>query len=425
MFKLSEILAKSASELSAEEKSFLIEHAGELSTEDKAKFADVLAADVDMDAVKALVTEQISKATEEIASSIANKFLDGVAKQRAKALETGRKTVETPTAQQETRDFMKALFAGDTARLKALTTGTGSTSPDDAKAGYSVPTQLLAEVQRIMQVYGVARREMRYLPFTGPGNSRTIPVLGTNVSVSWSNEGAKNGQSQPKFTVVTQTLKKLTAITPMTEEILEDTALDLTGLIAELFAEAIAKEEDIQFLAGSGSPWTGVLNASGVNSVTVTGTGGIADMTADDLLAMIDATPAGALNGAKFYIHRTVVSKIRKLKDTTNNYIYGSPANGAPATVWGYPIVECEALPTATTLATNATKGIIFGNLRMAAILGDKQNIRVKLLDQATITDTDGTTAVNLAEQDMLAIRTVERVGYVLALPAAVTVLTV
>ena len=421
---LKNILAKNEADLTAEEKAFLIENAESISTEDKAKFANTFSADLDIDAVKSLVAEQVEKATEEIASSIANKFLAGVAKQRAKAIETTTEKKVEKSADAETRDFMKALFAGDNARLKAMTTGTGGTSPDDAKAGYSVPTQLLQEVQRIMQVYGVARREMRYLPFTGPGNSRTIPVLGTNVSVSWTNEGAKAGQSQPKFTVVTQTLKKLTAITPMTEEILEDTALDLTGLIAELFAEAIAKEEDVQFLAGSGSPWTGVLNASGVNSVTVTGTGGIADATADDLLAMIDATPAGALNGSKFYMHRTVLSKFRKLKDTTNNYIFQGPIGDKPATIWSYPVVECEALPTATTCATNATKGVIFGNLRMAAILGDKQNIRVKLLDQATITDTDGSTVVNLAEQDMLAIRTVERVGYVLALPAAVTVLT-
>jgi len=45
------------------------------------------------------------------------------------------------------------------------------------------------------------------------------------------------------------------------------------------------------------------------------------------------------------------------------------------------------------------------------------------MLDQATITDTDGETAINLAEQDMVALRFVERVGYVLALPEGISVL--
>jgi hypothetical protein len=49
--------------------------------------------------------------------------------------------------------------------------------------------------------------------------------------------------------------------------------------------------------------------------------------------------------------------------------------------------------------------------------------MRTKLLDQATLTDSDGQTEINLAEQDMLALRIVERVGYVVALPAALTVL--
>jgi hypothetical protein len=44
-------------------------------------------------------------------------------------------------------------------------------------------------------------------------------------------------------------------------------------------------------------------------------------------------------------------------------------------------------------------------------------------LEEATITDTDDSTVINLAEQDMIALRIVERVGYVVALASAATVL--
>ena len=40
----------------------------------------------------------------------------------------------------------------------------------------------------------------------------------------------------------------------MTEELLDDTEVNLTDLVAKLIATAIAKEEDTQFLAGTGSP---------------------------------------------------------------------------------------------------------------------------------------------------------------------------
>jgi hypothetical protein len=65
----------------------------------------------------------------------------------------------------------------------------------------------------------------------------------------------------------------------------------------------------------------------------------------------------------------------------------------------------------------------LFANLKKAAIFGDKQQLRVKLLEEATITDTDDSTVINLAEQDMIALRIVERVGYVVALASAATVL--
>jgi len=165
-----------------------------------------------------------------------------------------------------------------------------------------------------------------------------------------------------------------------------------------------------------------VLNNTSVNSVTLAGTT-FAGLTADDLLDMIDKTPESVLDGAKFYMHRSILSIVRKLKASTSGvYIFEGPQGDAPATIWGYPVVTTDVLPASTDTAANK-KFIIFGNLKKGAIFGDKQSIQVKLLDEATITDTDGQTAINLAQQDCIAMRFVERVGYVLALPTAVTVL--
>jgi len=416
---LKDILEKNPAELTDEEKDFLLEHQAELSEDDKEKFADVLG--LDEEGVKALIAEAakdiVQKKVDEISTQLISKFLSGAAAMRKKAIETG-KPAEDPN-RDVTRKFLQALVARDTVTLKALTTS----SSDTPKAGYLIPTELQKEILRIAAgEYGVARKEMRYLPFTGPGNTRQIPTLGTSVSVSWVNESSEKPGVQPLFGLVNQTLKKLAAIVPLTEELLEDSAINLTQLIATLFAEAISKAEDDAFFAGTGSPWTGILNNGSVNVVNM-GTGeGFSAMTADDLLDMIDKTPSGMLQGSKFYMNRTILSVIRKLKDTSNQYIYQNPGGGLPATVWNYPVVTCDAFPGITATAASKTF-VLFGNLQKAAVLGDKQEMRVMLLDQATITDTDGQTVINLAQQDMIGIRVVERVGYVLALPTAVTVL--
>ena len=424
---LQEILKKKASELTAEEKAFLRANQSELSDEQKELFADVLNESFDEEALKSVLSasmeEAAMKAADRISDSIVAKFKSGVESARKKALDGETEEPKEKGARgKATREFLLALVDGDRKRAKALTTSESGTSPDDAKAGLLIPDELQAEVLRIRETqYGLARRDMFYLPFSGPGNSRVIPALGTSVSVSWTNEGGKKKGTQPKFSVVTQTLKKLAATVPFTEEILEDSAVDLVALVGALFAEAVSKEEDLQFFAGTGSPWTGILNNGNVNSVTML-TGDAGDTLADELLRMQDATPSGAQNGAKYYLHRTWFNKIRKMKSTTGEYIVQAPQNGMPGTIWDKPYELSDAFPSVAETSVN-DPFILYANLKQAAVFGDKQQLRVKLLDQATITDTDNSTVINLAEQDMVALRVVERVGYVVALAKAATVL--
>jgi HK97 family phage major capsid protein len=426
---IKELLAKKADELNDEEKAFLKAHASELSAEEKTKFGiDDEDEGMDVDALKKLVNKQVEdallgKRIDAISNELVSKFQAGVEEARAKAIDNKGKEVDHSKNNNTTRDFLKAILADDKARAKAITTETGGTAPDDSNAGVLIPVELRAEILRIAETqYGLARRDMWYLPFSGPGNSRPIPVLGTSVSVYWTLEKGKKTSTQPKFTTVTQTLKKLAAIVPFTDEVLEDSAINLTALVAELIAEAIVKEEDLQFFAGTGVPWTGLLNNGSLLSVTLAA--GAASMDADDLLDMIDAIPTSALTGAKFYMNRTALSVIRKLREngTTGAYIYQNPGQGLPATIWNYPVEISDAFPAVgDVLAGEAF--VLFGNLKKTCVFGDKQQIRIKMLDQATITDTDDESDnngdLNLAEQDMTALRFVERVGYVCGLPGS------
>jgi HK97 family phage major capsid protein len=427
MNELEKALAMEVPELSDEQKALIKSNVEKISDEQKTKFAEVIGEEkeegVDVEAVKSLVSksvaEALAKKVDQISDEIVSKFTKGAAEARKKAIDTGK--VEEDKGRNETKEFMKALLGGDKARCKVLSGQPSGANPDDG-AGLLIPTELRNEVLRVAEAqYGLARQEMFYLPFSGPGNSRTIPALGTSVSVFWTDEGGKKKSTQPKFSVVVQTLKKLAAIVPFTEEILEDSAINLTSLVATLFAEAVSKEEDLQFFAGTGSPWTGILNNGQVNIVQQA-TGDVNQVTVDDLIDMEDATPAGALNGSKYYFHRSILSVLRKMKDQNGQYVLVPAANGQPATLNGYPYKTSEAFPAKADVGTGDPY-IMFANLKQAAVFGDKQQLRVKLLDQATITDTDDSTVLNLAEQDMVALRIVERVGYVVALPKAATVL--
>lgn len=388
---------------------------------------------VDEKALKEMISKsvdsEINASLDKVAEKLVVKFFANAEKQRTKAIDSGRKADDP--SRESTRAFMKALLSNDKKALLEMSqkTTTYNQAGDDARGGYTVPDELRAEVLRIAETqYGLARREFAYLPFTGPGDSRKIPTLASSVGVNWVNEGAKKPGENVTFGLVTQTLKKLAAIIPMTEEILEDSAINLTQLVATLFAEAVAKEEDAQFFYGTGSPWTGILNNGSV-AVVALGTGvGVSGISFEKLLDMQDSCPSGALPGAKYYMHRHILTYLKKLRADAVSAADGKgmfllpPSKRDIEEMLGYPIELSDAFPD-KTLSGASKPFVIFGNLKMAAIFGDKQQIRAKLLDQATITDGDGSTTINLAEQDMLALRLEERVGYVLALPTAVVVL--
>jgi len=374
---------------------------------------------IDEKGLQSLIQKQVAEIFERESTDMAEKYASKIKEARKGIHQTKEiKNIEKDS-KEKIADFFKALISGNT---KALSTSTDVS--DVSKAGYLIPAEFQAEVLRVMHnEYGVARRDMRYLPFTGPGDTRTIPKLGTSVSVNWTNEGGAKTSTQPTFQLVTQTLKKLSAIVPLTEELFEDSAISLIPLLTDLFAEALAKEEDAQFFAGTGSPWTGILNNGSVQSVTLGSTETFSDLNADDLLDMTAKIAPSMRRNAKYYMHTTVLNVVKKLKDKDDNYIYDRPGgqDASDGRIWGYPVEVVDVMPAITDTASGKAF-VIFGDLKKTCIFGDKQQMRVKVLEEATITDTDGSTPINLAEQDMIALRIVERVGYVCSLPEQVCV---
>lgn len=320
------------------------------------------------------------------------------------------------------RDITKALLSGDDTKMKEMTTdSTGS-----PYAGYTVDSELSAEIRHLITEYGVARREMTTIPLTR--NEYKANDLATDVTVYWVDEGAVIGSTEAVLGQESLTLKKLGAIITLTSELLEDTEIDFISFLASRVAEGMAKAEDLAFFAGDGTStyggFTGLLNATDVNEVVLTGAT-FASMDADDLLDMIDKTPSGALANAKFFYHRTVKSIIRKLKASgSGEYIYQAPSVSGPATVWGYPEVLVEAMPKSTDTAAD-TSFVLFGDLRKACILGYKSNgLVASRFNAGVVKNVAGNADINLITTDREAIRWTERTGYIRIIPTAVTKLT-
>lgn len=315
--------------------------------------------------------------------------------------------------------FFRAIRFGDaetantlTAKEKAMSGGT------DANGGYLVPDEFRTEVARIAENFGIIRQLSRVIPMKR--DTLRLPKITATVAVYWPGEGVAGTASQPTLGQITLLAKTMVCLTPVTNELLEDADADTIALLVELFAEAIAGEEDNQGLTGSGSPFTGVLADAGVTVVTqATGDTTFAKITADYMRDMISSVKPLVLQGAVFVMHRSVWATVQKLKGSDGQYIAttANPVTTGDATAgvgivgyaWGFPVYLSEKMPSSTALST---KYVIFGNFKYL-YFGDRKQMTVAMSEQATVGGT------NLFEANMSALRITERIGLTLALPTA------
>jgi HK97 family phage major capsid protein len=326
------------------------------------------------------------------------------------------------------RDYVNATLNDDVETISKINGGMSrkeltTDSTGSPFGGYVTDRELSAEIRYLIAEYGAARREFTTLQLSK--NRYDANTLTTDVTVYWVDEGAAIKSTQVVIGQSELTLKKLAAIATLTRELLEDEEIDLFSFIGQRVAAGFAKAEDQAFFIGDGSgtygSFTGIVNNTSTNTVTMASTKtAFSDVTADNLLDMQDKTPTPALENAKYYMHRTILSYIRKLKATTGEYIYQNPGQGQPATIWNKPVVLVEAMPD-STLSGVSKVFVLFGDLKQSSILGYKGAISADRFNAGVVRNVADSGDINLITTDREAIRWVERVGCIHLMPTAVT----
>ena len=272
----------------------------------------------------------------------------------------------------------------DKYEMKALSEGTTTAG------GYGVPELFSGMIWREVEQESIFLREATKIPLTV---GYKLPIINKNagITIAWEDEAADFNSSDPSWTKSTTSALKMAAYTQMSNELLEDEEFDpgLTDYVIQLYSEAMATEIDDQGFNGDGTQFTGVLRESGTNAVTMaSGLGKFSDITFDHLSEMIAQIKPGSLRNAKFYMHRTILDKLRQLKGS-DNYYWKQVSAATPATIHGYPVVSAEEMPTNSETAVS-TAFVVFGNLKYYAI-GTKGEMTVqvgrelKMLSDSTV----------------------------------------
>ena len=252
--------------------------------------------------------------------------------------------------------------------LNALQEGT------DSEGGYLVPDEFERTLVEALEEENVFRT-LAHVIRTSSGD-RKIPVVASKGSASWVDEEGAYQESDDAFSQVSIGAYKLGTMIKVSEELLADSVFDLEAYISKEFARRIGAREEESFFNGDGKGKPlGILAAAGGAEVGVTAASATA-ITADEVLDLFYSLKAPYRKNAVWLLNDATVKQIRKLKDTTGQYLWQpSLVAGTPDTILGRPVKTSAFMPTAAAGA----KTIAFGDFKYYWI-ADRQGRTFKKL---------------------------------------------
>lgn len=246
---------------------------------------------------------------------------------------------------------------------------------EDTEGGYLCPDEFERKLISALEEENVFRPLATKIQ-TSSGD-RKIPVITQKGEATWMEEEEAYTLSDDAFGQIALSAYKVGTAIKISEELLNDSVFDLPSYIAKEFARRIgAKEEEAFFIGdGKGKP-TGIFAATGgAESGATTST---ANITFDDVLELFYSLRSPYRKKAVWVLNDSTVKALRKLKDSTGNYIWNpSVQAGVPDTILNRPYYTSSYVPEIKAGA----KCLAFGDFSYYWI-GDRQGRSFKRLNE-------------------------------------------
>lgn len=278
-----------------------------------------------------------------------------------------------------------------------------------------IPTEYSREIIKGMPATSVAMQSFRQV--TMPVGTEVLPVLSVLPEAYWIGEtdtGLKQ-TGEANWENVTLYARELAVIVPIPEAVLDDASVDLWAEIQPRISEAFGKKIDAAALFGTSAPtaWPDSIVEQAVAKSNAYTQGSVADQNIDvDISELWGLVEDDGFDVNVQWARKRVRRLLRSLRDDNGQPILQNAlAQGSPASLYG------EDLLYVTNGAWDDTYQLVVGD-RNAAILGLRQDIRYKMFTEGVIQDAEGAIALNLLQQDAVALRATMRVAYAVANPA-------
>lgn len=283
--------------------------------------------------------------------------------------------------QRKSADMVQRLRSKGELITKDVTIGTA------AAGGYAVPEEIAREIERQEKLFSPVRTLVKVVQ-AGTSDYKELVDLRGDTS-GWVGEtGTRSATSTPTLREIAPTHGELYAYPQVSEWSLDDIFFNVEAWLSESSADSFAIAEATSVLTGNGtSQPTGMLNttptliddfASPLRGAAIYQY--VASAASPDAIlpdALIDLTyklNSRYRQGATFIFNSVTAGAIRKLKDSTNQYLWQPGLQGGtPDQLLGYPFSIWEQM---SNVGSNAFP-VGFGNWRRSYVLVDRTGLRI------------------------------------------------
>lgn len=288
---------------------------------------------------------------------------------------------DLPSTPKANIDAFKTFMRQGDSEVKAALSKT-----TDAEGAYTAPIEWDRSLMGRLKLVSRMREHAQIQSISVAGFTKLFTDRA--VGSGWVGETASRpATSTPTFASLAFAPGEIYANPGITQQLLQDSALDLETWLGSEVEFEFARQEGIAFLGGDGTnkPFgiltyaAGAANAAkhpwGAIQVVAAGpTGNTTSVTGDAIIDTAYALPAEYEANAKWFMNRQSLGKIRKLKDGQGNYLWQPSFQiGQPQTLNGAPVVDMPGMPV---MAANAIS-MLFGDMRQTYLIVDRIGISV------------------------------------------------
>ena len=298
------------------------------------------------------------------------------------------------------RKFRDAEMARE---FKALS----ATSPSDG--GYLVPEIYASEIIELLYpatvIYELGARRL------GMANGNlNLPKIKTGSRAMYTGENRSIPKTAPKFGNLKLSAKKLTALIPMSNDLLRSTNFDNDVIVGQDVTKQMALGIDWGAFLGTGGEFQplGLLHNKGVLNIDVTSldaeyakNGVLTAMFPNYLVASVLKNNVFA-DGLGFVFNTSVEQFFKSLRDNVGGFIFAEEMN-KQGTLVGYPYRTTNLLET-----TGGKTCIVFGNWN-DLVIGEQGALEIETSREGSWTD-DAGNLISAFENDQTLIRAINHV---------------